>query len=362
MPPRRNSQHPTLENSTLESTLISLQAALEHLRLSNDQLSTQLLSQQTEIQLLHSSNNQLHQQLSSVQSQQQHPQQQTILIRDPIRINPPQEFHGKRKEVSSFLAQCGIVFKADQSHFQNDENKLNTAISYLRGDAFKWYEAIVRVHGPFLEYSKFSESLKATFGNYTEVSPDKAMHDLIKCRQTASVQSYVTAFQLKASRLPTTTNDHTKMFHFKDGLKKQIHDFINNLRPQPTSLSELMKTATEYDDNIHSSLSLSTSDSYSSSHSSDNHSSSTNNHAHIPTYSSSHHNEDIEMTEVHSTNVKPTNVKPFQKLTPEEKLRRKDAHLCIYCGEHSCPGSKDVNKCSKLIKNQQSGKAPRQKN
>jgi hypothetical protein len=214
--PRRNSQNPTLENSTLESTIISLQSALE-------QLSTQLSSQQTEIQLLHSSNNHLHQQLLSVQSQQP-PQQQTILIRDPIRINPPQEFHGKRKEVSSFLAQCGIVFKADQSHFQNDENKLNTAISYLRGDAFKWYEAIIRVHGPFLEYSKFSESLKATFGNYTEVSPDKAMHDLIKCRQTTSVQSYVTAFQLKASRLPTSTNDHTKMFHFKDGLKKLIRD------------------------------------------------------------------------------------------------------------------------------------------
>jgi hypothetical protein len=118
-----------------------------------------------------------------------------------------------------------------------------------------------------------------------------------------------------------------------------------------------MKTATEYDDNIHSSLSLSTSDSYSSFHTSDNHSSSTNNHTHIPTPSSSHHNEDVEMTEVRSTNVKP-----FQKLTPEEKQRRKNAHLCIYCGEHSCPGSKDVNKCSKLIKNQQSGKAPRQKN
>jgi len=358
--PRRNSQNPTFENSTLESTLISIQAALEHLRLSNEQLSTQLLSQQTEIQLLHSSNTHLHQQLSSVQSQQP-PLQQTILIRDPIRINAPQEFHGKRKEVSSFLAQCGIVFKADQSHFQNDENKLNTAISYLRGDAFKWYEATVRVHGPFLEYSKFSESLKATFGNYTEVSPDKAMHDLIKCRQTTSVQAYVTAFQLKASRLPITTNDHTKMFHFKDGLKKQIHDFINNLRPQPTSLSELMKTATEYDDNIHSSLSLSTSDSYSSSHSSshssDNHSSSTNNHTHPTTHSSSHHDDDIEMTEVNTTTIKP-----FKKLTPEEKQRRKDAHLCIYCGEHSCPGSKDVNKCSKLIKNQQSGKAPRQKN
>ena len=345
---RRNSQ-----NATLESTLITLQAALE-------QLSTQLSSQQTEIQLLHSNNNHLHQQLASVQSQQNLPQQQTILIRDPIRINPPQEFHGKRKEVSSFLAQCGIVFKADQSHFLNDENKLNTAISYLRGDAFKWYEAIVREHGPFFEYSKFSESLKATFGNYTEVSPDKAMHDLIKCRQTASVQSYVTAFQLKASRLPTSTNDHTKMFHFKDGLKKQIRDFINNLRPQPTFLTELMKIATEYDDNIHSSLSLSTSDSpsYSSSnHSSDYHPFSTHNHTHIPTLSSTHHNEDVEMTEVRSTIVKP-----FKKLTPEEKQRRKDAHLCIYCGEHSCPGSKDVNKCVKLIKSQQSGKALRQKN
>jgi len=352
---RRNSQ-----NSNLENTLMSLQAALEQLRLSNEQLSTQLSSQQAEIQLLHTNNNHLHQQL--VQSQHNLPQQQTIVIRDPIRINPPQEFFGKRKEVSSFLAQCEIVFKADQSHFQQDENKLYTAVSYLRGDAFKWFEAVTREHGPFVEYSKFSESLKATFGNYTEVSPDKAMHDLIKCRQTASVQSYVTAFQLKASRLPTSTNDHTKMFHFKDGLKKQIRDFINNLRPQPISLTELMKIATEYDDNIHSSLSLSTSDSSSytsNDHSFKNHPSSSNNHnhTHTSTTSSTQQNEDIEMAEVGSTDIKP-----FKKLTTVEKQRRRDAHVCIYCGDPHCPGSKDVNKCTKLIKNQQSGKATRQKN
>lgn len=348
---RRNSHHPDLEN-----TLATIQASIEH-------LTTQITNQQNEMQQLHSSNNHLHQQLQSVQSMQHLPQQQTILIRDPIRINPPQEFHGKRKEVSSFLAQCQIVFKADQSHFLNDENKLNTAISYLRGDAFKWYESIIREHGPFSEYSTFAESLKTTFGNYTEVSPDKAMYDLIKCRQSTSVQSFVTAFQLKAARLPTNTTDHTKMFHFKDGLKKQIRDHINNLRPQPNSLTELMKIATEYDDNIHSSFYQSTSDTFSSSastsnYSSDNHSThSPSNHTHIPTLSSTHHNEDVEMTEVRSTNVKP-----FKKLTPEEKQRRKDAHLCIYCGEQNCPGSRDVNKCTKLIKNQQSGKAPRQKN
>ena len=337
---RRNSV-----NTELVASLQAIQAELGNIRLNNERLSAQMLSQQTEIQLLQSGSHQLHQQWQDFQSRQSRPQQQTILIRDPIRINPPQEFQGARKEVSSFLAQCEIVFKSDQEHFLLDENKLNTAISYLRGDVFKWYEAVVRENGPFHEYSKFVDSLKATFGNYTEISPDKAMYDVIKCKQNNTVQSYVTAFQMKASRLPLKTTEHTKMFHFKDGLKKQIRDHINTLRPQPTSLSELMKIATEYDDTIHSSLSNSLSNTSIDTP--------TLTHAHLPSVSS--HQEDVEMTEVRTTNVKS-----FKKLSNEEKQRRKNASLCIYCGESSCPGSKDVNKCPKLSKNQ-AGKTRRQK-
>ena len=92
---RRNSVNPELVAS-----LQALQAELGNLRLSNERLSAQMLSQQTEIQLLQSGSHQLHQQLQEFQSRQSRPQQQTILIRDPIRINPPQEFQGSRKEVS----------------------------------------------------------------------------------------------------------------------------------------------------------------------------------------------------------------------------------------------------------------------
>jgi hypothetical protein len=34
-------------------------------------------------------------------------------------------------------------------------------------------------------------------------------------------------------------------------------------------------------------------------------------------------------------------------LTPEEKQRRKDSNLCLYCGAATCGGVPDVNKCSK---------------
>lgn len=50
---------------------------------------------------------------------------------------------------------------------------------------------------------------------------------------------------------------------------------------------------------------------------------------------------EIDTTTIHS--------KSPSKLSDAEKKRRKEAHLCIYCGESACPGKTNVELCPKLI-------------
>ena len=247
-----------------------------------------------------------------------------------VKVNPPKEFHGARDETSSFLAQCELVFRANPALYNDDQVRVIYMVSYLRGDAFKWYEsAILRPNLNNIAYEQFKTLFKATFGEDTNVQIDKAYADLRRCQQTKSCQAYSTRFLQLASRVDA--NKSTKMNFYREGLKAEVKLHLIGLRPAPATLAELIQAAVQYDDAYHRIKSAGYRPATTSG----------------PRFTPS--------TPVTSTGPTPMNIDSQKvtttgKLTDAERKRRKDNHLCMYDGDKDCPGAKDINLCPKLKK------------
>jgi hypothetical protein len=202
----------------------------------------------------------------------------------------------------------------------------------LRGDAFKWFQAaVVEQKKTFANYEEFEELFKSTFGKDVAVHQDKAFKDLTKLQQTKSCQAYSTKFVQMAAQV--NVDENTKMQLFKQGLKQNVQLHLIGLQTQPTNLTALIAAAVQYDDAFH--LLTGGSSSKQTSHHQGNHP------------PSSGTNSGVAPMDIDATQVKKS--APYGKLTSEERQRRLDNSLCLYCGKTDCGGSQDVNKCATLI-------------
>ena len=68
----------------------------------------------------------------------------------PIKVKPPGEYFGERKDLDRFLLQCDLYIWHNQVQFQTENESMFTA-TYLRGDAFNWVQAHLK---DFLENSR----------------------------------------------------------------------------------------------------------------------------------------------------------------------------------------------------------------
>ena len=249
-----------------------------------------------------------------------------------IKVNKPKEFHGSREDTSSFLAQCYLVFTSDPGLYSDPKLKINYAVSFLRGDAFKWYEAaIFRPRRTFASFDEFETLFKTTFGEDSSVSQDKAYADLQRLTQTRSCQAYSTKFVQLAARV--LIDEQSKIHLYKTGLKPEIKLHLIGLRPQPATLSDLMQAAVEYDDALYRFR----------------YQSGIKNSTTYPTTArppptattTSAAPMDIDATQLNSTARQP--------LTKSEKQKRRDAGICVYDGDPNCPGKAGLDKCPHII-------------
>ena len=219
----------TTTQPNLQQVLKQMQDSLNQLTRQNYALNQQILNHNSVIQSLQST----HATLTPTPSK--------------VKINKPKEFHGLRDEASSFLAQCHLVFSTDPTTYADDQLKINYIVSFLRGDAFKWYDAVIYRPGlTFSGLAEFEDLFKVTFGEDSSTFQDKAFGDLRRLTQTKSCQAYSTKFVQLAARV--FVDEATKMYFFKEGLKPDVKLHLVGLRPAPKTLSELIRAAVEYDD------------------------------------------------------------------------------------------------------------------
>jgi len=275
-----------------------------------------------------------------------------------IRVNKPKEFHGARNKVNTYLAQCALVFLAEPAAFKDEQIKILYMASFLRGDAFSWYEAVVNQSGAeFTTFEEFKHYFKSTFGEDASVHQDKAFALLRSLRQTHSCQAYATKFTQVGAKVRIDTN--AKMHLFKEGLKPAVKLHLIGLDPAPKTLQDLILKAVHYDDLYHNLGPATFGNAGPLRNNRRTYNNNNNNYGNPGSGASGHSGSSSSASTPNTTSdavpmdIDAVNVKqqsPREKLSQAEKQRRKEQGLCIYCGGTNCGGAQDVNKCNLLVK------------
>ena len=255
-------------------------------------------------------------------------------------VADPEFFSGERQRLTSFLSQCRLKFYAQPSKFTSESAKVMFAGSRLRGSAYSWFEPILASQSSLprpelASFTSFAASLTSMYGD-----PDQratAERQISECRQTTSTASYAADFKRLQSFIGW--NNAALCHQFYSGLKENIKDKLAESE-RPASLDELISLCIRIDGRLHErrlekSYRPTTSP--------------------LPRTTQS----TTPQSSTVPTSWKPTAFAPqsmdldatrprFQKLTDEEKQRRRTLNLCLYCGKadhraNICPSRPKLN-------------------
>jgi hypothetical protein len=271
-----------------------------------------------------------------------------------LKVNKPPEFDGKdKKSATTFLAHLQLCFQANSNQFRTDRDKVVFAASYLRGQAFAWFE-------PHLLDSK--SALVTSWDNFEtaflqahgDTDRERTLtRELQSLTQTGSASSYATKFFQISAFL--TWNDSALQAQFYTGLKPEVKDALALIDKQThDSVLDLSTQAIKLDNRLHERrvenkkgtsaflvAASRTSSSPATPLSTPRQAAPSSSSA--PQSSSSHNGPapmDLDAT-------RPR----FLPLTPEEKARRVREGLCLYCGgqghnAQQCPKKSSNNRSS----------------
>ncbi|CCG85059.2 protein of unknown function [Taphrina deformans PYCC 5710] len=118
-----------------------------------------------------------------------------------FKLNTPDEFHGTREKLETFLFQMELKFEAEPDVFSTDHRRTICAISYRRGEAYKWVIPAQRLglEALFPTYTVFRESLVRAFGDPNKLDNHKQKIRLLW--QHGSCADYTRVFMLLCTRL-----------------------------------------------------------------------------------------------------------------------------------------------------------------
>lgn len=243
-----------------------------------------------------------------------------------LKVNKPQEFHGKREHTSTFIAQCRLSLRS--TPFAPEDQKIAFVCSYLRGTAFKWYANLEKMKQVPATADLLFDRISEAFGESD--TQEKARTELDKLRQTKSCASYTTEFNRLITEIGYT--DPVAIIDlYKKGLKENVKDLMLTLTLKNT-VAEYQKDAIACDVRLfqraqeqRSSKPASTSTP----------------RPPAPTPKT----DGPTPMEIDSVSTRPKG-----KVSDEEKKRRKELNLCPYDGESTCPGKDDIKLCKNLAR------------
>jgi hypothetical protein len=257
------------------------------------------------------------------------------------KTSPPPTFDGtKPRECRPFLNHCRINFQTQPSRFSSEQAKVFYTIGYLRGPAFE-------LVAPFLDesrqsarptwldsFSSFADSLNSVFGVIDEAQ--QAERQLRDLRQTGSVSQYYTRFFALTPMLNWDDRALRSQFYF--GLKPAIKDELTH-HERPTTLEELKALAIRVDNRLFERLQERR-----------------NEREVVTGFSNSTQRPTVATQSGGFPSFHPATTPgpvpmdidavntaaPRGPLSPQEKQRRRQLNLCLYCGQpnhmaYACP-------------------------
>lgn len=227
------------------------------------------------------------------------------------KVAAPITFHGNRKTARTFLLQLKNNFQAQPNRFSTDSNKIAFAISYLRDAAFDWIAPLIE-QGKHIDltFVEFEEQFNA---NWCDIDAQKKAEDAIFNikQRNRPVNAMVADFQRLAYE--SKISDSALFPLFYRALNDDIKDELSKIE-RPALIDEYFKLAISIDNRLYERKREKSSFRPSKSMSTT---------SNAPPNSRQPNDMIID------------NVQRREPLTVQEKQRRKDNNLCLYCGSNS---------------------------
>ena len=176
----------------------------------------------------------------------------SLAIRAP-RMRDPDPYDGDREKLYIFLTQCELIFAGSEHQFATEHAKVLYAISYLRGPAFTWAQPFIgsshrlgRLPPAIDTWRAFSTSLTDLYGDRNLVRNKE--QELMVLNQTTSVAAYAAEFRRIEQYL--AWNEPALMAHFYRGLRPGVKDGLVSVPQFPENLTQLIEDSNRIDSRI----------------------------------------------------------------------------------------------------------------
>src|SRR6266481_580616 len=286
-----------------------------------------------------------------------------------VKLWDPDLFDGSdTQKLHTFILQCKLNFCDRSDLFQDDMMKVNYMLSYLKGTALDCFEpALLEIPEPawLSDFTLFLEELEASFGSYDPVSEAEAELEGLRMQENHQATKYFIKFMQLAARVQW--GEAALLHQAYNGLAKHIkNDMVHH--DKPMTLPGLRKTAQAIDTwywERRAEVSRETNTATTSMHKSEK-SDSSKTDAKSKGSSHSRQRNLPGSSQSKGSTSEPRKFIPNLtsklgkdgKLTPQERQRRMDKNICLFCGTpghvaKECPKSTSVASKARAVKTTQ---------
>jgi len=257
----------------------------------------------------------------------------------PGKVKEPDTFDGSDpRKLNNFILLCNLYFRNNPS-YSDDEPKVTFALSYLRGTALEYFEPSILDSDdtPYWmdNWSAFLRTLRTQFGPVDPTADAENGIDNLKMHDNHRILKYNVDFNRFAAQ--TGWNDSVLRHRYYTGLAERIKDVMGQ-QGKPATL-EAMKLLAHSIDSRHWERAREKfrsdkgkSDSSKSDQKSDKKASNSANNNPSQKYSQNNKSGKPAPSSGNSAGLSDKLGKDG-KLTPQERQRRFDNNLCMFCGK-----------------------------
>jgi hypothetical protein len=163
-------------------------------------------------------------------------------------VREPDSFDGTDpKKLRVFIIQCRLNFQAKPTSFRSDSAKVNYALSYLKGTALEWFEpGLLSEDEPdwLNDYAEFREELTSNFGPHDVVGDAEDELEGLRMRENQRITKYLTQFNRLAALVDW--GPAALRHQFYKGLPTRIKDDVCRVG-KPNTLKALRNLARTVD-------------------------------------------------------------------------------------------------------------------
>lgn len=247
------------------------------------------------------------------------PRTNTYTSRPPVPLPFTRKFTSSGEPTfAEFRAQLKTMFARFPESLDTDADKINYTIQCMEGAPAQFFapfvnEEIQDEDGYLETFERFMQILDDLYGDHHYI--DEINTRLARLRQTGTMAEYITQFKSLGAR--ARWNDAALLARFKDGLSDEVKILLTSQWHHMTSVSEAQSLASAAYQNFLAQRRL-----------------------HVKLSRPSNQNQNQSRRPPAPAPSAPTSPSTAMeidavrtcRLTPQEKQRRRDNGLCLYCG------------------------------